>query len=508
MLKMKTGLVVLTVLLPWVDGFGWRAERRPNASAVDTNERRSALSQQDSRHSDIYTRALNELQEMESEPLCHRVAARLLVNNCELVDGKNEATMLTDSGRQLRDFVDSYAASLAICDLERGSFKIPNECAKFREPSLTQIAMRSEPQLHVTPSEIGLCLSALAASDAAWSTWVSYRHKALRFCEAARADNEKDQNILLYQRLTQVIAKLTDGVEAELQKRMDDLDNRARQSMENLDRLAPKVDELGEGLSRLESYLSGDLDFAMRKATESMQDSLENAEGLQKLLGLLFANVLDGSSRAAHAHETSLQQTKRVNDGMGALIDIVSTAMASSASLSQQIQFQNQQAVALAQRQDALEQGVDRILAATEKLSDEVEDHTSMLKQAKNITNEILDALEETAAAALTVNESMFKTATTKSWWPFLVCPSASLVLGSYGMPPSMLRNFGLLAFGEAIGFLVSSYGDLTTQFSITVDAFGDYVMPSELASKFDANNTDSTDLTNLTDTATEASSL
>lgn len=118
---------------------------------------------------------------------------------------------------------------------------------------------------------------------------------------------------------------------------MDDLDNRARQSMENLDRLAPKVDELGEGLSRLESYLSGDLDFAMRKATESMQDSLENAEGLQKLLGLLFANVLDGSSRAAHAHETSLQQTKRVNDGMGALIDIVSTAMASSASLSQQI---------------------------------------------------------------------------------------------------------------------------------------------------------------------------
>ncbi|VBB80146.1 Putative protein of unknown function [Podospora comata] len=459
MLKMKTGLVVLTVLLPWVDGFGWRAERRPSAPAVDTNERRSALSQQDSRHSDIYTRALNELQEMESEPLCHRVAARLLVNNCELVDGKNEATMLTDSGRQLRDFVDSYAASLAICDLERGNFKIPNECTKFREPSLTQIAMRSEPQLHVTPSEIGLCLSALAASDAAWSTWVSYRHKALRFCEAARADNEK----------------------AELQKRVDDLDNRARQSMENLDRLAPKVDELGEGLSRLESYLSGDLDFAMRKATESMQDSLENAEGLQKLLGLLFANVLDGSSRAAHAHETSLQQTKRVNDGM---------------------------AVALAQRQDALEQGVDRILAATEKLSDEVEDHTSMLKQAKNITNEILDALEETATAALTVNESMFKTATTKSWWPFLVCPSASLVLGSYGMPPSMLRNFGLLAFGEAIGFLVSSYGDLTTQFSITVDAFGDYVMPSELASKFDANNTDSTDLTNLTDTATEASSL
>ena len=139
----------------------------------------------------IYAVALSELQELESQPLCHRVAARLLVNNCQLVDGKDEATILTDSGRQVRDFVDAYAASLAICDLERGSFSIPKECAKFREPSLSQIAIRHEPQLHVSPGEIGRCLSALAASDAAWSTWVSYRHKALRFCEAARADNEK-----------------------------------------------------------------------------------------------------------------------------------------------------------------------------------------------------------------------------------------------------------------------------------------------------------------------------
>ena len=121
------------------------------------------------------------------------MAARLLVNNCQLVDGKDEATILTDSGRQVRDFVDSYAASLAICDLERGSFSIPKECAKFREPSLSQLAIRNEAQLHVSAGEIGLCLSALAASDAAWSTWVSYRHKALRFCEAARADNEKGE---------------------------------------------------------------------------------------------------------------------------------------------------------------------------------------------------------------------------------------------------------------------------------------------------------------------------
>jgi hypothetical protein len=99
--------------------------------------------------------------------------------------------MLTDSGRHVRDFVDSYAASLAICDLERGNFLIPKDCVKFREPTLSKLPIRNQPELHVNSREIENCLTGLAGSDAAWTTWVSYRHKAIRFCEAARADNEK-----------------------------------------------------------------------------------------------------------------------------------------------------------------------------------------------------------------------------------------------------------------------------------------------------------------------------
>jgi hypothetical protein len=139
----------------------------------------------------IYTVAIQELQELESEPLCHRLAARLLVNNCHVLDGKDEATVLTDSGRAVRDFVDSYAASLAICDLERGSFVIPSECAPLREPALARLSVPKHPQLHVSTQEVSDCLHGLSQSDAAWNTWISYRHKALRFCEAARSDNEK-----------------------------------------------------------------------------------------------------------------------------------------------------------------------------------------------------------------------------------------------------------------------------------------------------------------------------
>ena len=184
---MRLGLALLVLSSPSVLSFSWGKEIRARPPLQSPSE----LLQPRARLPGVYAVALDELKELEAQPLCHRVAARLLVNNCQLLDGKDEATILTDSGRQVRDFIDSYAASLAICDLERGSFTIPYQCTKFRESTLSQLAVRNEAYMHVTSKEIDSCLSALGVSDSAWNTWVSYRHKALRFCEAARADNEK-----------------------------------------------------------------------------------------------------------------------------------------------------------------------------------------------------------------------------------------------------------------------------------------------------------------------------
>lgn len=176
--------------------FSWRSQPRASSSSHDSIETRPNLGSSQLFHADrrpltSYEVAMKELQQLESEPVCHRTAARLLINNCQVLDNKDEATILTDSGRQIRDFVDAYAASLAICDLERGSFAIPRECDNFREPALNQLSMGETPFLHVSSKEIDRCLSGLGASDSGWNTWISYRHKALRFCEAARSDNEK-----------------------------------------------------------------------------------------------------------------------------------------------------------------------------------------------------------------------------------------------------------------------------------------------------------------------------
>lgn len=102
---------------------------------------------------------------------------------------------------------------------------------------------------------------------------------------------------------------------------------------------------------------------------------------------------------------------------------------------------------------------MDRLVSATETLTTKFQDHSAFLHQANNVTNNLLDALHETAAVASSMQDSFLsRVANKSSWWPYIIFPTASLVLGSYGLPPSMLRNIGLLAFGEAVGFVVSSY--------------------------------------------------
>jgi hypothetical protein len=215
-----------------------------------------------------------------------------------------------------------------------------------------------------------------------------------------------------------VTAQLTDGVEAELQKRMNDLDNRACQSGERLEQLTPHIGRLSEGLARVESYLTEDLNLVLRRTSESVRDGLQHAENLQQLLSILLANAFESNAQLAFAQEQPIQQvSQRANDDLGALMVVVSAAIASSSTLQQQIvivnnnpaeccqctnsaqQFSNQQAAVFTQRQNTLEHGMDRLAAATETLSTKLEDHSGMLKQANNITNDILDA-QETAAVA------------------------------------------------------------------------------------------------------------
>ncbi|UNI18211.1 hypothetical protein JDV02_004493 [Purpureocillium takamizusanense] len=409
-----------------------------------------------------YEIALSELQALESEPLCHRIAARLLVNNCQLLDGRDEATVLTDSGRLARDFVDSFAASLAICDLERGSFLIPKDCALFRESALAKVPAPVKPHLHVSAAQVDKCLQGLAQSDSAWNTWVSYRHKALRFCEAARSENEKDQNIHLYERITKILAKLTDDVEAELEIRLHVLDTRLADTASRLDRIAPHVDDLRVGLSQVEKIVSEAIAHSAEDTAATVRDGLQEARNLRQLLAALLATVAESESGALSQHHALQKASNQAHNELSVVLTSLQTATVNAIALQQELLESQSRADEISRRQETIEAGMENLAKLADTLAIKHYGHQKALSDAQESVEQVLDTLESVSTSAGGLRSSMSGLSMTK-WWPYLLCPVTTLIVGSYGLPPSAMRNMLLLGLGEAAGFIITTANQYTS---------------------------------------------
>jgi len=108
---------------------------------------------------------------------------------------------------------------------------------------------------------------------------------------------------------------------------------------------------------------------------------------------------------------------------------------------------------------------MNHLMQVTTNLTSTYHHHAHLLSQANNATNELVDTIEATASAASQVQESLSRRNEGSSWWPYIVCPTASLVMGSYGLPPSAFRNLALIAFGEMMGILVAAYNHFSIDF-------------------------------------------
>ncbi|KAH8666556.1 hypothetical protein BX600DRAFT_511482 [Xylariales sp. PMI_506] len=405
------------------------------------------------------TMALNELEQLESAPLCHQTAARLLVNNCQLLEHEDDPKELKASGRRARDFVDAYAASLAICDLERGSFAIPGECTKFRESALNSLLTSNGAQFDMTPKDIDECLSSLAASDSAWNTWVNYRHKALLFCEAARADNEKAAHINLFRRLAKIMNSLTEEVEARFDERLVDLDNKAQIAIDRIESLPPLLDRLKLDVDLAEEIIAVHITKLLQNLTRSTDQGFEDVDKLRNAWNAMAQTFVDTNSEASLAYQQSLQvASENAMNHVAAMVEIVSSAIYSASALHQHLESSHLRAAELEYRQENLEEGMQRLVGMSEDLSWKYESHTGLIEQAYNITNELLDTLEDTTITVATVGGILSYQSSTHFWWPYILCPAVSLVMGSYGLPPSVVRNLALVALGEVVAFAISSF--------------------------------------------------
>lgn len=96
-----------------------------------------------------------------------------------------------------------------------------------------------------------------------------------------------------------------------------------------------------------------------------------------------------------------------------------------------------------------LERSIESTSALVESQTFRITDNNRHLFAAKQATNEINSELKSAVASASEVNNSLSTRFFESPVWSLGTCSIVSLLLGSYGLPPSLIRNGGLVAFGK-----------------------------------------------------------
>lgn len=73
------------------------------------------------------------------------------------------------------------------------------------------------------------------------------------------------------------------------------------------------------------------------------------------------------------------------------------------------------------------------------------------LTMAEEKVAALLSGLDEATALTARIQSSVLSPLRIRQWWPIFVCPVVSLILGSYRLPPSGIRNVGLIVLGKCL---------------------------------------------------------
>lgn len=404
------------------------------------------------RKPEIFTKAMLELKRLEEEPTCHRVAVKLLINNCQGLENIDENDYISNNGHLQKHHVESFAASLAICDLERGRFAVPHACNPFMSSTLYQIASDGNRKLQVSPEQVGRCLEALGHDHSHWNTWLSYRDKALLFCRAARFDIDKDQAIQHHKKLIQIINEFAENLDADLSHIKNSMAEHRKSADLHFGGLKAHIGDLGVELRRAMVVMSSDITGYIA----AVKSSLKNTEALDRMLKRLFQTMAQGNAEMAARQEQAVGvAASHAKSHMHHLDDLAGVTRATISELRLSVVNLLPVILSLGHRQDALDQRSEALYAAINNMTNLIQNHTEYLELASLTASNIHSTLEKATVFPGSWGQGAEWGGAISNYALRIATPLATLVLGNYGLPPSVTRNAALVLGGMSFGELL-----------------------------------------------------
>ncbi|KAI9640626.1 hypothetical protein NHQ30_010925 [Ciborinia camelliae] len=444
-------LLILGTWLVSVSAFGWKSkvvdDSTPGQRQIDRNQHqnsREELANTRSRANELYSSAMLQFKRLEEEPICHRVAAQLLMSNCQGLEDINQKEYDLYSGRIQRHYVESLAASLAICDMERSSMTVPDACESFRLPALLRASQEAEGKLQVSQDEVGACLKGLGQDPSHWLSWTSYRDNCLLICQVARSDIDKDESILLQKKLVEIMSQFAADLESDLHDLKYNMADHAKAADSYFEGVMAQAEALKtkvEGAFEVVSSEALDVASALRSILGSTGD-------IQRVMKNVVDTVLQSNAEMAAAQEQALVATsgtaKSRLENINALAE---NAESSFERLTYAIDLLIPVIISMSDRQDTLDQRFEALSDVVVNMTTLIQDHSESLEKASFTAAGIRESLGKAAKAAdlLSMGEPFVNNALRIS------CPAVAFFCGGYGLPRSLIRNIALPFGGWAL---------------------------------------------------------
>lgn len=235
------------------------------------------------RNPKLYYEATLELTRLKQKPICHRVAAQLLMDSCKGLDDIDAKSYHYNRAELQQVRVESFAAALTMCDLERADFIIPDACYPFTSGVLYN-AYQSGTKFQYSAERSGDCLKVLKNDHSTWATWISYRDSALLFCRAAGVELSKDQSINTHQRLVEILELFAKDLAGELKglketvaSGSESVDSAFQKILQDTDRLKTRLHDATETVAEELEGATSKLKFILDlgKKTHDIMDRFQ-----------------------------------------------------------------------------------------------------------------------------------------------------------------------------------------------------------------------------------------
>ncbi|PVH84175.1 hypothetical protein DL98DRAFT_83898 [Cadophora sp. DSE1049] len=458
---MKLLITFLLVLIS-TTASAWGPFKQSSASAVGVV---SAVNDQDrdiesafnpkelleSRKPEFYNEALVRLERLEDQPLCHRVAAQLLMKNCRGLDGVDKQTYQLNSDQTQKHHIEAFTASLTVCEMEEVSFLVPEACLPFSSAAIFNQA-RDIGHLKVSREQTIECKTAIHQNPSNQHIWSNFVTSATVFCRAASSELENDQHILLHKELVQNMAKFSQAIHEDLEMMRKKMADNARVTDSYLETAFSNANEWTAKLKQAFQSASKDVedvDSAMGSIAKKSKDAAH-------MMNQFVKNIYESTAEVSAEQEKALAVgTTQVQRQMDIITNSLLETQEGLANMATLVNTLVPVVVSLSERLDASDTQFKAAMDAVSNSTDALLFHTQQLNKLTGTASNLNEQLEQATANAQSWRHSLSQGTSIPDWTIQAGTPLGLVALGNIVLERSLYTNAQLGFAGLIIGQVI-----------------------------------------------------